>query len=58
MEKVYVLTEVTTNMGYEGYDKTVVVGVFASYEKLKEYMDNHPTRSWAYHDYEELEVIK
>ena len=58
MEKVYVLTEVTPNQGYDGYDKTEVVGVFANYEAVKAFMEANPTRSWAYHDYSEYKVIQ
>ena len=56
MERVYVLTEVTPNMGYEGCDKTKIVGVFSTFEAMKQFMEANPTRSWAYHDWEEFEV--
>lgn len=60
MEKVYVLTEVTPNMDFDGYgySETKVVGVFSTFEAVKQFMEANPTRSWAYHDWEEFEVQK
>lgn len=59
MEKVYVLTETVSNYSCEyGCNKERIVGVFTSFEKMDEYIKNHPTASWAFHDYEEFDVIK
>lgn len=57
MNKIYVLTEVTPNKGYGGYDKTEIIGVFATYEVMKAFMEANPTRSWAYYYYSEYKVI-
>ena len=47
MEKVYVLTEVTPNMDFDGYsyERTKVVGVFSTFETLKQFMEANPNRS-------------
>jgi len=58
MEKVYVLTKVTRNMGYDGYDNTKVVGVFSTLVALEEFEQSHPLSSWDVYDYEEFEVQK